>query len=61
MAGLFVFLNTGFFLFALGLPILLHNISSPTYPRREKAINALVLFSVLALLGVLLSLILRRI
>jgi hypothetical protein len=56
VAGLFTMLDAGFLLLAIGTSILVCNMFSRSYPRRAKAINALVLLGGLALLAGLVAL-----
>ncbi len=58
-AGVFILLDTGFVLFGLGIPILVSNLFSPTYPRRDKLINALILSLGLIIIVTVLTLIIR--
>jgi len=60
-AGFFTALDTVFFLYLLSGPILVHNLFSPAYPRRAKAINALLLILGLILTGAVWALILSRV
>ncbi len=53
VAGAFTALDMFLLLFVIGVPVLVFNVFSPTYPRREKAINACVLLGVAAVVAVL--------
>jgi uncharacterized membrane protein YqjE len=58
IAGTFTLLATGFFLFAIGIPILILNLFSPTYPWRGKVVNIAVLLAGLGLVGAIAALLL---
>lgn len=56
-AGAYVVFSTALVLFAVGIPALVANLFSPTFPRRLKIGNALVLALPLLLLGGALALV----
>ncbi len=60
VAGVFTALDLFLLLFVVGVPVLVLNVFSSTYPRREKAINACVLLGVAAAIALLAAILIRR-
>jgi hypothetical protein len=59
VAALYVATDTFLLLFLIGIPALVTNLFSPTFPRRWKLGNVLALLLPLALLGALVALIIH--
>lgn len=60
VAGAFVVLDTCFFLFGIGTSVLVYNLFSETFPRREKLVDAGVLLAGFALIAAVVTWILYR-
>ena len=56
VAGAFITLDVGFLLFGIGTSVLVWNLFSPTYPRKAKLVNGLLLLAWLAGFGGLIAL-----
>ncbi len=59
IAGIYTVLDMVFILGVIGVSIALYNFFSPSYPLREKTINAFILLIVLALVAGLAWLVMR--
>jgi len=57
VAGTYVVLDVFFILFVIAIPTLAANIFSPTFPKKWKLGNAVALFFILALVGVIVTLV----
>ena len=59
VAGAFITLDVGFLLFGIGTSVLVCNLFSPTYPRKAKLVNGLLLFGWVAAIGGLIALLIK--
>lgn len=61
VAGMYTLLDMIFILGVIGVSIALYNFFSPSYPLREKTVNAIILILVVALVAGLAFLIVRAV